>query len=185
MTTINFICDENQKSKVKNGVWEIIRKHYFETVTPNSNVEYEDEGEKVYLERLDELMKSTLCKISDNEKGFLFSFDSTDEAGYAIASDVYGTNMGYHDEGLTFVNTIFKDIVKRFNDVVFDAHAECCDEYIDLEFDFSYDGKTLKINSIDIDKYDEIMKMMSPFADIEEIAKKTGVSSDIIYSFLG
>jgi hypothetical protein len=106
MTTINFICDENQKSKVKNGVWEIIRKHYFETVTPNSNVEYEDEGEKVYLERLDELMKSTLCKISDNEKGVLFSFDSTDEAGYAIASDVYGTNMGYHDEGLTFVNTI-------------------------------------------------------------------------------
>ena len=65
-----------------------MHEHYLNLVYPNSNVKYEDEGEKVYSERLDILMKEELCKITDTEDGMCVEFDSTEDAGFSIAGSV-------------------------------------------------------------------------------------------------
>ena len=45
MSAITFVCNDSQKTILKSGVWEIIKDHYLGTVFPNSNAEYENEGE--------------------------------------------------------------------------------------------------------------------------------------------
>ena len=188
MSVIKFVCTEGQKQDITKGVWEIIKEHYFRAATPNSTIEYEDEGEDIYLMRLDELMHTELCSIADTDDGFSFEFDSTEDAGMAIAEEVYGTSMGYCDEGLTFVNPIFESISQRFKDIPFEAHCECYDSWVSMECDFSYNGKTLKFNDVDYKKYQEFMKKMGEIgfgADIEALAEEVGITAEQAYSFLG
>ena len=84
MSTIKFTCDESQKESIKKGVWSILKNHYFASAIPNTNVEYEDEGDEVYLARLDDLMKDRLCQVEDTGSGISVTFDSTEEAGFSI-----------------------------------------------------------------------------------------------------
>ena len=60
MSAITFVCNDSQKTILKSGVWEIIKDHYLGTVFPNSNAEYENEGEEVYRARMDTLMQEEL-----------------------------------------------------------------------------------------------------------------------------
>ena len=142
MSVINFKCSSEQKNDVKKKCWEAIHKHYSNSVFPNSNIKYENEGKDVYSARLDELMKTELCKIEDTEDGVRFEFDSTEDAGFSIASAVYHTNMGYNDNGLTFLKTLFDDIVQALPEIPFEAHCECDDEWVSEEYSCSYDGAT-------------------------------------------
>lgn len=141
MSTIYFKCESTKKEDVKTGVWNILQEHYFNSVYPNSNVEYENEGKEVYLERLNGLMEGELCKVTDTEDGICVEFDSTEDAGFLIAGSVYGTNMGYSDDGLTYLRPVFEEIMKEFPDVCFEADCECWDKWISEEYHCSYDGK--------------------------------------------
>ena len=76
MSVINFKCSSERKEEVKNICWNILNKHYLNTVSPNTRVKYEDEGMDVYETRMNELMKSKLCKVVDNEDGIQIEFDS-------------------------------------------------------------------------------------------------------------
>ena len=184
MSTITFICDETQKESIKKGVWSIIKEHYFESAFPNSDAEYESEGDEIYLERLDNLMKNSLCQIEDTDSGISVTFDSTEDAGSSIASEVYGTSMGYSDDGLTDIVPVFEEIFEQFPSVPFNAHAECVDEWIGQEYDVSSDGVTLKINSIEIQVYYRIFELMEAGKDIEEISEETGVPEEEIEELL-
>ena len=188
MSIIKFVCTEEQKQNIIKGVWEIIKEHYFRAATPNNTIRYEYEGEDVYLGRLDELMQADLCAIVDTDDGFSFTFDSTEDAGMAIAGEVYGTSMGYCDNGLTFVNPIFETITKRYKDIPFKAHCECYDSWVSIECDFSYDGKTLKIDDVDYEKYQKFMNKLDENgfdADVESLAEEVGITVEEAYSFLG
>ena len=178
MSTITFVCSDNQKEALRSGVWELILEHYLGTAFPNSNEEYEREDEEVYRERMDQLMQAELCKINDTDDGVEVEFDSTEDAGFSIASSVYGTGMGYSDQGLTYLFPLFKEIAKKFNTICFEADTECIDKWVEIYNHFAYDGTTLTVEGIDVAKYDLVMSKMSPFADPEEIAKETGLSVD-------
>lgn len=143
MSIITFTCEQNEKETLKKGVWNIIHQHYFSTVFPNSNAEYEDEGKEVYSERLKELMEDELCKVNETEDGVLFEFDSTEDAGFSIADSVYGTSMGYSDNGLTYIDPIFENIIKEFPNICFEADTECADKWVYECNHYSYDGENL------------------------------------------
>jgi hypothetical protein len=184
MSTITFICDGAQKESIKTGIWGIIKNHYFNSAFPNTNAKYENEGDEIYLERLDELMKNSLCQIEDTDSGICVTFDSTEDAGFSIASEVYGTSMGYSDNGLTYIVPVFEKIFEQFPSVPFDAHAECADGWAEQEYDVSNDGTTLKINSIEIQVYNQILKMLEEGEDIETISEETGVPVEEIEELL-
>ncbi len=187
MSVINFVCNNEQKEEVKAGVWEIIREHYLSTVFPNSNVEFEYEGKNAYRPRMEELMKSELCRLEDTEDGLTVDFDSTEDAGMSIAASVYGTGMGYSDQGLTYLFPVFKKIAEKFPGICFEADTECIDKWVEAYNHFSYNGSMLTVDGIDVKKYDLVMKHMSPFADPEQIAEETGLSvqdvTEIIETF--
>ena len=143
MSTIVFHCKLEEMEEIKKGVRSILKNHYFTSVYPNTKVEYDNEGEDVYLARLEELMDSELCTISDTEDGFTVEFDSTEDAGFLIADHVYRTSMGYSDNGLTFIDPVFDSIVEGFPDVLFEADTICADQWVYEENHYSYDGKKL------------------------------------------
>ncbi len=178
MSVINFVCNENVKNEVKEGVWEIIREHYLSTVFPNSNVKFTYEGKGVYRPRMEELMKAELCTVSDTDDGVSVEFDSTEDAGNAIAATVYGTGMGYSDQGVTHLFPVFKKIVEKFPGVCFESDTECINEWAETYYHFGYNGEVLTVDGIDVKKYDLVMAHMSPFAEPEQIAEETGLSVD-------
>ena len=143
MSVINFKCAPDKREFVKKTCWEIIRTHYLDTVYPNTNVKYQNEGKEIYLERLNELMKTELCKTEETEDGLSFEFDSTEDAGFSIAMGVYGTGLGYSDNGLTFLKPIFTALVEQLPDVSFEAECECSDNWVCEEYTCTYDGKEL------------------------------------------
>jgi len=151
MSTITFCCSEKDKDALKAGVLEILRNHYFITVHPNTNAKYENEGEEVYRERLNQLMKNKLCRFEETDEGVLVEFDSTEDAGFAIADEVYHTAMGYSDNGLTYIDPIFEAIVKAFPSVSFEADTECADNWVYEENHYSYDGETLTKDDEELD----------------------------------
>ena len=121
MSVINFKCSPEMREEVKTKCWNILQEHYFGSVFPNTRVEYKHEGKDVYLQRLNELMQAELCKVDDTEDGVRVEFDSTEDAGFSIASGVYGTGMGYSDDGLTFLKPVFDELMKELPDICFDA----------------------------------------------------------------
>lgn len=143
MSIINFKCESEMKETLKTSVWKIIREHYLTTIYPHTmdQKEWKRESEEVYNERMDEIMKAQLCNVMDTDDGFSFEFDSTEDAGFFIADDVYQTGPRYMDDGLTYLHPIFEKIMKDFPDVCFTAHCECYDKWSGEEYDCSYDGK--------------------------------------------
>ncbi len=184
MSTINFICSDTQKKNLKAGVWEIIREHYLSTAFPNSNVEFKYEGKDVYRPRMEELMKDGLCTIEENDSGITVEFDSTEDAGFSIAQSVYGTDMGYSDQGLTYLFPVFKIIAEKFSDICFEADTECINEWAESYNHFAYDGSVLTVDGIDVKKYDLVMANMSFDADPEQIADATGLSVDDVIEII-
>ena len=144
MSTITFKCGPERKDEVKTGIWEIIHDHYITTAFPNTNVDYEYEGEEVYADRLDKSMKNGLCKIKETSEGVQVEFDSTENAGFTIASEVYKTGNSYCDMGLPCLEGFFKRIVETFPDICFEADCECSDGCVFEEYHCTYDGKTLE-----------------------------------------
>jgi hypothetical protein len=147
MSVINFRCTSEQKEDVKKKVWNILHEHYSSTVFPNTRVKYEDEGEDVYSSRLNKLMESELCKVEDTEEGIQFEFDSTEDAGFSIASAVYGTGMGYSDDGLTFLKPVFDALLKELPEICFEAECECYDKWVSEEYSCSYDGTNFECDA--------------------------------------
>ncbi len=178
MSVINFACSEAERDTLKAGVWEIIREHYLSTVFPNSNVEFEYKGRAHYREDMENLMKAELCRIEFTDEGMAVDFDSTEDAGFAIAENVYGTGMGYSDQGVTYLNPVFKKIAEKFPGICFESDTECINEWAETYYHFGYDGAVLTIDGVDMKKYDLVMSHMSPFADPEQIAEETGLSVD-------
>ena len=140
------------------------------------------EGKEVYRARIDALMLDELCSIADGEDSIAVEFDSTEDAGFAIAERVYGTGMGYSDEGLTCLPPLFKNIAKEFPGICFEADTECIDKWAEAYDHFSFDGNVLTINGIDIEKYELFMENM--FLSPEEIAEKTGLSFDDVMEII-
>lgn len=147
MSVILFKCNNERKEEVKQKVWNILHEHYLDSVFPNSHVEYENEGEKVYSKRLNELMESELCKVEEAEDSLRFEFDSTEDAGFSIAMGVYGTGMGYSDNGLTFLKPVFDALIKDLPDVCFEAECECFDNWVCENYTCSYDGETFECDA--------------------------------------
>lgn len=174
MSTIKFRCTDEQKLSLRSGIFEIMENHYFKSVHPNTNAEYEDEGEAIYRERLKKLVSEKLCVFEDTEDGLSVEFDSTEDAGFFIANEVYHTSMGYSDNGLTYIDPIFVAIVKAFPDICFEADTECSDKWIDEENHYSYDGAMLIKDDEEID-YDDSS------ADDSEEGNLTGEQRDEIY----
>lgn len=177
MSEIRFVCSDSQKEEVKAGVWELIREHYLSTVFPNSNVQFEYKG-KPHYRPLEKLMESELCKVEETDEGITVDFDSTEDAGDSIAESVYGTDMGYSDQGLTYLFPLFKKIVEKFPDICFAADTECIDKWVEAYNHFEYDGNVLTVDGTDVKKYDLVMANMSFDADPEQIAEATGLSAD-------
>jgi len=184
MSMITFHCTDAQRDALKTGIWALIRDHYLSTVFPNSNVSYDHEGEAVYRERLSTLMEAQLCTLSEDDEGIQVEFDSTEDAGYAIAESVYGTAMGYSDQGLTYLFPLFKAIAAQFGDIPFEADTECYDEWAESSNHFSYDGDTLTVDGFDIRAYDRVMEHLSPMADPEAIAQRTGLSVEEVEAII-
>lgn len=184
MSTIKFVCPEEQKEALKSGVWELIREHYLSTVFPNSNDIVEYKGKAFYRGPVDELMKADLCTLTDTDDGLVVEFDSTEDAGMSIAQSVFGSFMGYSDQGLTYLFPVFKKIVKQFPDISFEADTECVDKWVEHYFHFSYNGSVLTVEGIDVAKYDLVMENMSPFAQPEQLAQTTGLSVDEVLEIL-
>lgn len=147
MSIINFKCSSEKKENVKNTFLKILQKHYLNTVHPNTRVKYDDEGDKVYEMRINELMKTELCKIENTEDGIQIEFDSTEDAGFSIADYVYNTSMGYSDEGLTFLKPIFDEVINQMPDICFEAECECYDKWVSEEYSCSYDGENFECNA--------------------------------------
>lgn len=145
MSTIKFVCENEQKEQLKKFVWEQIRLHYYLNVAPNSQVTYENKGKEVYLSLLDKLMESELCQVSDQPYGILFELETTEDAGYAIAESVYGTLMGYNDSGLGSLNDLFEKTAEAFPDVFFEADIEIFNKWCEGEVHALYDGEKLTI----------------------------------------
>ncbi len=144
MSIIRFKCAEEQKENVKNVFWDILLEHYYDSVYPNTKVEYKNEGDNIYKERLNELMLGYLCKVEATDDGVNIHFDSTEDAGFAIADNVYRTGMGYSDDGLTYLRPLFMTLVEKLPDICFEAECECADKWIYEEYECSYDGKTFE-----------------------------------------
>lgn len=178
MSVINFVCSDTQKKEVKEGIRELIREHYLSTAFPNSNSEYKEEGKDVYRSRMEELMKEELCTVEDTESGITVEFDTTEDAGFSIASAVYGTDMGYSDQGLTYLPPLFRAIVEKFPAICFEADTECVDNWAESYNHYEYDGNVLTMDGVDMAKYELVVKHMSPFATPEGIAEETGLSLD-------
>ncbi len=178
MSIINFVCSDTKKEDLKNSVWELIREHYLSTVFPNSNCKFTYEGKDVYRPRMEELMQNGLCTIEETGDGITVEFDSTEDAGDSIAESVYGTDMGYSDQGLTYLFPLFKKIAEKFSDICFDADTECIDKWAESYNHFAYDGSVLTVDGIDVKKYDLVMANMSFDPDPEKIAEATGLSPD-------
>lgn len=147
MSVIVFKCEDDRREDVKNKFWEILRDHYLGTVYPNTRVKYDNEGEEVYAKRMDELMKDELCKVENVDEGVRIEFDSTEDAGFSIADGVYGTGMGYSDEGLTFLKPLFEELIKQMPDICFEAECECYDKWVSDEYECSYDGECFECNA--------------------------------------
>ena len=147
MSVIGFKCSDERKDEVKKIVWNILKNHYLSSVFPNTRVQYEHEGDEVYAKRMDELMRASLCKFEDTEDGVRFEFDSTEDAGFEIADCVYGTSMGYSDEGLTFLKPVFDAFIEQMPDVCFEGECECFDKWVSDEYHCSYDGETFECDS--------------------------------------
>lgn len=147
MSVILFKCEEERKEELRSKCWQILHDHYSGSVFPNTRVKYENEGEDVYAKRLNNLMKSELCKIEDTEDGVRVEFDSTEDAGFSIADSVYGTGMGYSDEGLTFLKPVFDELMQQMPDVCFDAECECYDKWVSEEYHCSYDGENFECDA--------------------------------------
>ena len=154
MSVILFKCSSERKEYVKKNVWDILHKHYSESVYPNTRVKYEHEGDEVYAARLQDLMKASLCKIEDKDNGIRVEFDSTEDAGFEIASSVYGTGMGYSDEGLVYLKPVFDAFIETMPDIPFEGECECCDKWTCEEYNCSYDGSVFKCNA-EWAEYDE------------------------------
>lgn len=147
MSVIVFKCDSERVEEVKQKFWSILHSHYSGTVFPNTHVKYENEGEDVYAKRLSDLMTTELCNIEETEDGLRIEFDSTEDAGFSIASSVYGTGMGYSDEGLTYLKPLFDEIVNELPDVSFEAECECYDKWVSDEYHCSYDGENFECDA--------------------------------------
>ena len=180
MSVISFICKEEDRDALKEGVRKALRDHYFLTVLPNSNVKYENEGKDVYLARLDELMNNSLCSITDTEDGISVEFDLTEDAGYQITSEVYHTSMGYNDNGLSEINMLFEKIIKAFPKATFESDYVLDDGYSYEESHYSYNGKKLLKNGLDYKLFDQIYEMMYNGRSMEQIAKKLGIPLDVL-----
>lgn len=149
MSTIYFECESEIKETLSKTVFEIIKQHYLSTVKPAPGEAYEREAVEVYDSRLEQLMKEQLCSTSYSEEGVNVEFDSTEDAGFAIAEKVYKTGNGYRDYGLTNVGIIFEEIIQQFKDVHFTADVYVQDKYVDKECTYSYDGNNLTNGSMD------------------------------------
>ena len=180
MSVISFNCQEKDRDALKEGVWKILRDHYFLTALPNSNVKYEDEGKDVYLARLDELMNNSLCSITDTEEVVSIEFDITEEAGCQITDEVYHTSMGFNDNGLCDINMIFEKIIKEFPEFTFESDYILDDGYSYEESHYSYNGKELLKNGLDYKLFDQIYEMMYKGRSMEQIAKKLGIPLDVL-----
>lgn len=154
MSTITFTCGDKEKAVLKTRFLEIIFNHYYMTVRPNSNAEYKDEGEAVYRERLEKLIKERLCSFEETDEGIIVEFDSTEDAGFAIVEEVYHTSMGYSDNGLTFIDPFFEAIVKAFPKICFEADTECADNWVYEESHYSYDGEKLTKDGEELNEYE-------------------------------
>ena len=95
MSVIRFQCSGEQKAALIDGVKKIVHNHYLTSVFPNTHVEYKDEGKAVYAERLSELMDRELFSTQDTADGVAISFDTTEEAGFAITGNVYKTQTSH------------------------------------------------------------------------------------------
>ena len=140
MSVINFQCDKEFIQELKTGVWEIIRQHYLDSVSPHTMDNVEKESKETYIERLDALMQKELCKISETEDGVCVEFDSTEDAGFSIGDEVYKAGPRYNDNGLTYLNPLFESIIEKFPDVCFNAYCECYDNWVSEEYHCCYDG---------------------------------------------
>ena len=191
MSVITFRCKEHEKEKVKSVVWEIIKDHYYHTVFPNSHVEYDKNAAETYLSGLDELMHAQLCSMEDTADGIAVTFDSTEDAGYAIAENVYHTLMGYNDQGLTYLYPIFEKIVAALPGIPFEADVEIEDEQIGYEeHHYSFDGKSLRadedneepetpVGEVEHSEVDmPVMKGSNP-DDVEAVLKANGFNLEL------
>ena len=95
MSTIYFECKNETKEALAKKVFEIIKDHYFETVEPPVGTSREAENDETYITRLTQLMNDMLYKTSDSDEGIVVEFDTTEDAGFAIAENVYKTSNGY------------------------------------------------------------------------------------------
>ena len=120
------------------------------------------------------MVSEKLCVFEDTEDGLSVEFDSTEDAGFFIADEVYHTSMGYSDNGLTFIDPIFTAIVKAFPDICFEADTVCSDKWVYEENHYSYDGAMLTKDDEEID-YDDSS------ADDSEEGNLTGEQRDEIY----
>lgn len=143
MSTIAFVCSAEMKGRIIAGVRQIVFNHYFSSVHPNTRAKYENEGKAVYSERLNHLMDSELFTVEETDEGVAISFDTTEEAGFAITHNVYKTSMGYSDNGLTYIEPVIDEIVKAFPSVCFTAKIEAWDKWMDELMAYSYDGHSL------------------------------------------
>ena len=147
MSVIIFKCDNERREEVSKKFLDILQEHYYYSVSPNTKVKYENEGEDVYRCRINELMKEELCQIEDVKDGVKIEFDSTEDAGFLIADVVYGTGMGYSDDGLTFLKGVFDALIEEMPDVCFEAECECFDKWVSEEYSCSYDGKNFECDA--------------------------------------
>ncbi len=184
MSIIVFRCQEDDKERVKNAVLKILRDHYYNTVFPNTNVNYDNEGDEVYLSRLDELMNTGLCNVNDTEDGVAVEFDSTEDAGFSIANDVYHTGMGYSDQGLTFVDPIFEKIVAELPGIPFEADTDCSDRWVEEQSHYAYDGDTLLKNGLDFNLIQNVNELAEDGLSLKKIAEQLNVPlEDLMEAF--
>lgn len=152
MSVINVIS--NNIDDDLQVITECIQQHYFDTVSPNTNVEYTTEDDEVYLQRILELMQNELCSVELTKQGFSIDFDTTEDAGFSIASEVYHTSMGYSDNGLIYLEGLFKNIIDRLPNIKFDADLYCADKWDCFEGKASYDGNEF-IYETDEESYED------------------------------
>lgn len=149
MSTIYFECDSEIKNQISKSVFQIVKQHYLNTVAPPPDKTFERESDEVYDSRMEQLMKDQLYRSSDSEEGVTVEFDSTEDAGYAIAENVYKTGNRYRDYGLTNVGVLLEEITHQFENVKFTAEIYIQDKYVDEECTYVYDGEKLSNGSED------------------------------------
>ena len=179
MSTIIFTCEADQKNELKAGLWNVFFTHYRDTVRPNTNAKYEDEGDSVYDERLQKLMQAELWRVTESENGVEVEFDITEDAGVSIAGEVYHTTMGYNDNGLAEVDWLLQKITNRFPGIPFEADIEICDKWTDEKHHYAYDGESLCVDGRNPDLLNTVWELYGAEGlSYEEIAEKTGLSEE-------